>query len=174
VIKALQKSKRPSLFIKLDISKAFDSVSWVFLLETMQALGFRQRWTDWIATLLATSSSKILLNGSPGRRIKHATGLRHDDPLSPMLFILAIDPLHRLIELAASRNLLHPILPRAASLCCSFYADDTTIFANPDRLELHHITKILDLFGDYFGLKVNLNKTEIFSIRCDDTLVRRH
>jgi hypothetical protein len=61
VIKALHKAKRPSFFIKLDISKSFDSVSWVFLLEILQALGFGQRWRDWIATLLATSSSKILL-----------------------------------------------------------------------------------------------------------------
>jgi hypothetical protein len=30
VIKALHKAKRPSLFIKLDISKSFDSMSWVF------------------------------------------------------------------------------------------------------------------------------------------------
>jgi hypothetical protein len=76
VIKALHKAKRPSLFIKLDISKAFDSVSWVFFLEVMQALGFGQRWRDWIATLLATSSSKILLNSIPGRQLKHARGLR--------------------------------------------------------------------------------------------------
>jgi hypothetical protein len=53
VIRALHKAKRPYLFIKLDISKAFDPVSWDFLLETMQALGFGQRWRDWTATLLA-------------------------------------------------------------------------------------------------------------------------
>jgi hypothetical protein len=47
---------------------------------------------------------------------------------NPMLFILVIDPLHRLIELAASRGILHPILPRATS--CSLYADDAAIFAN--------------------------------------------
>jgi mannosylglycoprotein endo-beta-mannosidase len=80
VIKALHNAKRPTLFIKLEISKAFDTVSWVFLLETMQALGFGQRWRDWIATLLATSSSKILLNGIPGRWIKHARGLRQGRP----------------------------------------------------------------------------------------------
>jgi hypothetical protein len=171
VIKALHKAKRSALFIKLDISKAFDSVSWIFLLETLQALGFGQRWRDWIATLLATSSSKILLNGTPGRRIKHARGLRQGDPLSPMLFILVMDPLHRLIELAASRGLLHPILPRATTLQCSLCVDDAALFANPDRTELHHITEVLNLFGKCSGLRVNLNKTEIFPIRCDETLV---
>ena len=70
VIKALHKSKRPALFIKLDISKAFDSLSWVFLLEVMKALGFGQKWRDWITTLLATSSSRVLLNGTPGEKIQ--------------------------------------------------------------------------------------------------------
>jgi len=70
VIKALHKSGRPALFIKLDISKAFDSLSWVFLLEVMRALGFGQKWRDWITTLLATSSSKVLLNRIPGKKIQ--------------------------------------------------------------------------------------------------------
>lgn len=144
------------------------------MLETLQALGFGQRWRDWIATLLATASSRILLNGSPGRPINHARGLRQGDPLSPLLFILAMDPLHRLIELAASRNLLQPVLPRAASLLCSLYADDATLFANPNRTELYHITQVLNLFGNCSGLKINLNKTEIFPIRCEQISSPRH
>ena len=52
------------------ISKAFDSISWVvYLLETLQALGFGQKWRDWIAALLATSSSRVLLNAKPGKNV---------------------------------------------------------------------------------------------------------
>ena len=83
-----------------------------------------------------------------------------------MLFILAIDPLHKLIELAASRGLLHQVLPKSAKLHCSLYADDAAIFANPDRRELKNISQVLTIFGNCLGLKVNLNKTEIFPIRC--------
>lgn len=44
LIKELHRSRTPALFIKLDIAKAFDTVSWPFLLEVMTHLGFGQRW----------------------------------------------------------------------------------------------------------------------------------
>lgn len=45
-IKLLQQKKVPSIFLKLDISKAFDSVSWSFLLEVLTHLGFGIPWRN--------------------------------------------------------------------------------------------------------------------------------
>jgi hypothetical protein len=171
VTKALHKAKRPAFFIKLDISKAFDSLSWAFLLEVMATLGFGKRWRDSVATLLATSTSRVLLNGIPGRKFRHARGVRQGDPLSPMFFNLAIDPLHRIMELAANKNIIQPILLRSAKLRCSLYANDAAIFANPDQHELSRIHQLLQTFGNCSGLKVNLSKTEIFPIRCTEDLI---
>lgn len=83
LVRLLHRKNKPSLFIKVDISKAFDTVNWVYLLETLQNFGFGQRWRNWIANLLANSSSRILLNGNPGEHIFHARGLRQGDSLSP-------------------------------------------------------------------------------------------
>ena len=62
LIKDLHRRNIPGLFLKLDISKAFDSVNWVFLLEVLQRLGFIQRWHDWIYLSLSTLSSRGLAN----------------------------------------------------------------------------------------------------------------
>ena len=67
------------------------------------------RWRDWIAALLTTFSSQLLLNGIPGESIPHGRGLRQGDPLSPLLFILAFDPLQRLLQLATEAGLLSAI-----------------------------------------------------------------
>jgi retron-type reverse transcriptase len=83
VIRDLHKRKIPAVFIKIDISKAFDTVNWPYLLHIMEHLSFGQRWRNWISSLWATSSSTFLLNGEAGRKILHYRGVRQGGPSLP-------------------------------------------------------------------------------------------
>ena len=114
-----------------------------------------------------------MINGQPTQGIKHASGLRQGDPLSPLLFILAIDPLQRIIETAAQRGILKPVLPKAVILRCSLYADDAAIFVDLSDTEIDHLYKILNFFGECSRLKINISKTEIYPIRLNDTVVNQ-
>ena len=82
-IKVLHRRKIASLFLKLDISKAFDSVAWSFLLDILAHLGFGASWCSLISDLLKSASTQVILNGEPGEFIYHQRGLRQGDPLSP-------------------------------------------------------------------------------------------
>jgi hypothetical protein len=96
----------------------------------MEQRGFGQRWRDIMALIWSSTSSRILLNGEAGRPIKHGRGLRQGDPLSVLLFILAIDPFQKLIDMTTEAGLLHPIGVDPVRLRMSLYANDTALLSD--------------------------------------------
>lgn len=85
-----------------------------------------------------------------------------------MLFIIAIDPLQKLLNQATNENILKPIMARSVKASISMYANDAAIFINPVQEELQALKEILDYFGQVTGLKVNVEKTEMYQIKCDN------
>jgi hypothetical protein len=128
----LHARRRPTVPIKVDIAKAFDTVSWVFLLDILHHMGFGHRWT----MILSSASTKILLNSVPGHRICHGRGLRQGDPLSPMLFVLAMEALNGLIVNVDTSGLLQDLNQRAIRSRVSIYADDVVLFLSPCQMTL--------------------------------------
>ncbi|WVZ54039.1 LOW QUALITY PROTEIN: hypothetical protein U9M48_004907 [Paspalum notatum var. saurae] len=169
--KKLHLSKEPHLLLKLDISKAFDTVSWSFLIEILQHLGFGLRWCNLIFLLLSSSTTQILINGQPGPQISHLRGLRQGDPLSLMLFILVMDVLNSLVSKASSEGLLLPLIGQHSTHRISLYADGVALFIRPIEGDLRLIQDLLDCF--VAGLKTNVLKSSATPIQCSDEDIAR-
>jgi hypothetical protein len=165
-VKFLHSQKQPRILLKLDITKAFDSVSWAFLLEVLRKLGFGPRWCDLVSGLLAASSTQVLHNGIPGESIRHRRGLRQGDPLSPMLFILVMDVLNSLFTRAAEAGLLQPLSTRPIQHRISLYADDVALSLRPTVADINLSLQLLQLFEDASGLKTNVQKSNVLPIQC--------
>jgi hypothetical protein len=105
----LHKSRTPAVLFKLDIRKAFDSINWDHIVELLKRHGFPPKFRDLITSLLCTSSSRVLLNGIANVPINHGRRVRQREPLSPLLFVLAIDPLPKILEVATQYAFLHKI-----------------------------------------------------------------
>jgi mannosylglycoprotein endo-beta-mannosidase len=151
---------------KLDITKAFDTVDWAFLLEVLVKLGFGPRWIAMVCGLLGTASTRVLVNGVAGCLISNRRGLRQGDPLSPLLFDTVMDVLHLLFERAAADGLLAHLARRGLRHRTSMYADDVVTFLKPDRLDLLTCAAIVEDFGEASGLRTNLAKCSVHPIRC--------
>lgn len=171
--KYIHTRRQLKVLLELDIMKAFDSVSWVFLLEVLAHLGFGSRWRNLTASLLSTSSMRVLLNGRSGEYMNHRRGLRQSDPLSTMFFILVMDVLSSLIDKAESSGLLKLLAMRNIGHRMSLYADDVVMFASPGTHDVAVIKAALHKFGQVTGLHTNMVKSSILPIGCDDSEVQQ-
>lgn len=90
-----------------------------------------------------------------------------------MLFLLAMDVLHRLLKYAAEGGLLQPTGHRAITHQCSLYADDAMLFIAPTQQDLLTTRTILDIFGGATGLRTNMAKCTVVPICCSDEEIAR-
>lgn len=73
---------------KLDIERAFDNVNWHCLDSILESSGFGGKWRQWIGWWLSAAQSSVLVNGSATPQFNHQKGLRKEDSLSSIVFIL--------------------------------------------------------------------------------------
>ena len=167
-VRFLHSQKQPRILLKLDITKAFDLVSWSLLLEVLGKLGFGSRWRDILCGLLVSSSTQVLRNGTPGDFIQHRGGLRQGDPLSSMLFILVMDVLNWMVTRASKAGLLQHLSRRPIQHRISLYADDVALFLRPAAEDISLTLSMLQLFGDVSELRTNVHKSSVMPIQCSD------
>lgn len=152
------------MFIKLDFTKAFDSINWTFLIEVLQSRGFPPTWISWIESILNTLHSRVVINGGQSEFFRHQRGLRQGDPLSPMLFNLAVDILQAMLSKAAT-TLQTSILTRIRHPFVAMqYADDTALIAAADPDTLITLKIVLRLFSKASGLRINYAKSSFVTI----------
>ena len=86
--------------LKLNMSKAYDGVEWIFLEQIILRMGFREAWVALTMECITTVSYSILVNGEPKGLIKPSRGLRQGDPLSPYLFLFCAEGLNAILRRA--------------------------------------------------------------------------
>ncbi|XP_050290252.1 uncharacterized protein LOC126728482 [Quercus robur] len=150
--------------IKLDMSKAYDRVEWVYLEAKMRRMGFDEKWIRLMMICMTTVSYSILINGEPTSVIVPTRGIRQSDPLSPFLFLLCTEGLNGLITQASNRGHIkgYALSRNSQRLTHLLFTDDSLLFCRATEQECNNILKILDVYGSCSGQQINRNKTTIF------------
>lgn len=130
-----KRGKPANVVIQLDMDKAYDRVSWLFLTKVLRKLGFSEVFIELIWRLSSNNQYSIMLNGETHGFFHSTRGFKQGNPLSPALFIISAEVLSRALNNLLDRdNIQNFRLPKwSAKLNHLAYADDTIIFASVER-----------------------------------------
>ena len=84
--------------VTVDFEKAFDSVSHEFLFKVLKLCGFGKSFCSWVKILYTDISSCVMNGGNSTGYFNIKRGVRQGDPLSPYLFLLAIETLAQVVR----------------------------------------------------------------------------
>ncbi|RVW21770.1 LINE-1 retrotransposable element ORF2 protein [Vitis vinifera] len=175
IVDERRRSGEEGVVFKIDFEKAYDHVRWDFLDQVLEKKGFSPKWRKWMNGCLSSVSYAVLVNGSAKGWVKASRGLRQGDPLSPFLFTLVADVLSRMLVRAEERNMLEGFRVGRNRTRVSHlqFADDTIFFSNTREEDLQTLKSLLLAFGHISGLKVNLDKSNIYGINLDHAHISR-
>ena len=81
------------ILLAIDFEKAFNSLNHSFLFKVLEKLNFGEYFVQWIKTFCTNIYSCVLNNGFTTDLFPVRLGVRQGDPLSPLLFIMALEML---------------------------------------------------------------------------------
>jgi hypothetical protein len=141
--------------------KAYDSVNWEFMIHRLHYFGFPVRFLSWIKVCITSPRFSMCLNGTLVGYGKK--GQRQGDPLSPYLFVLAMEIFSRIMADhtgGSSGFKFHPkcVRMKLTHLC---FADDLIFFEA--RFSSINVIKTAQLeFEDLSSLKANPSKSSFY------------
>ncbi|KAL9666970.1 hypothetical protein QQ045_001314 [Rhodiola kirilowii] len=148
---------------KINLRKAYDTVDWQFLHEMIVHLKFPQKFISWIDMCVQTTSFYIQINGELVDFFEGKRGLRQGNPISPLLFTIAMEYLSRLLKgLNKSHGYYHHPKSHRVDLKHLIFADDLFLFSSRRCSSIAAMKEALDTFLQCSGLAINTDKSQSF------------
>lgn len=161
--------KRPfnndqQFILKADLAKAFDWINWDYLFYLLPLYGFPMVFCQWVKACVTSTKFTILLNGSGDGFFKPTRGLRQGCALSPYLFIIAMDPLSRMLSASLNSGLIRGLrmARQSAPITCSLFADDLLLIGKLTQQEVALLLQTLNSFSIVSGLSINQAKSKVW------------
>ena len=149
------------LMTTLDFKKAFDPISWQFLTEALRSFNFGESFIRWVKVLYSDVSSCVMNNGFPSGLFEIKRGVRQGNPLSPYLFIIALEIVN--VAIRKNKEIEGITLEEKRNQAQCFRIRDLTTFVKNTK-SFRLLVTLLDNFVNISGLKINEEKTETYSL----------
>lgn len=155
------------LGLLLDQEKAYDRVHPDYLRAVLLRFGFPASIIHIICALFFSTSIHINVNGHISTPIQQLRGLRQGDPLSPILFNLALEPFLRSIIGDANFQGFQPWQSATSSplppIKLLAYADDVMVFLK-DPMDFERLLSHVACYQRASNARFNRQKTQAISL----------
>ena len=151
-------SERGGIFLFLDMEKAFDRVSYDYLLRGLDSLGFGPEFVGMVSTMYnkeAPPQRRIYMNGYYSDWFSICSGVAQGCPLSPLLFLVVAQGL----KLTLAQEGVRGITINGREYTLSQFADDTTVILR-DKGQLRPMTRAINRWCRATCMRENLKKRE--------------
>lgn len=167
---ALNKANKDSLKTSwIDVKKAYDSVGHKYLIECIERLSLPR----WISEFIKSTTEKwelsIRFNNEEILKKKVERGILQGDSLSPLLFVLCMDPLSR--KLNGSYPKAEIKMDECVYTCNHLlFIDDLKIFAKEENTLCGMLSETEKFFST-IGLEINKSKSASNTSACEEKTV---
>lgn len=147
----------PGIILLIDFEKAFDSIAWSFLFESLKLFNFGETFMRYIKLLYSSPLCCVTNNGYNSEYFELTRGIRQGCPISALLFLLCAEVLA--CNIRGNRE-IEGITLRQNEIKITQFADDTCLYLK-DIPSLEKVLIIFESFYRYAGLRLNKEKSEI-------------
>uniref|UniRef100_A0AAR2INH7 Reverse transcriptase domain-containing protein n=1 Tax=Pygocentrus nattereri TaxID=42514 RepID=A0AAR2INH7_PYGNA len=158
---------KDTALLSLDARQAFDRIEWSYLFNVLPRYGFGNNFLKWVKLLYTNPKASVLTNNTVSKPFTLERSTRQGCPLSPMLFILAIEPLAMTIRM---RTDLFGIQIGDHEHRLALYADDLIVFLTRLSISIPNLMRQMEIFGRFSGYSINDSKSSMLFLNKDERL----
>lgn len=161
-IKDKSSANKPYNIMALDVRKAFDTVHHVSILQALQDHKVDPRFIQYIKDDLRAASTSIKIGRNHSNAISINRGVKQGDPLSPLLFNIALDGVIQKLEQSGLGGTFGSGEDKIQITSMAF-ADDLVVLAD-NEAHLQPLYDIIENSLNALGMSLNIKKCKCLSV----------
>uniref|UniRef100_A0A803TMB0 Reverse transcriptase domain-containing protein n=1 Tax=Anolis carolinensis TaxID=28377 RepID=A0A803TMB0_ANOCA len=146
--------------LAVDAEKAFDNLNWMFFKLLLKEVDIGYQFLNAIEAIYNKQEASLLINGQQTEPFKIEKGTRQGCPLSPLIFIFALNTL--MIKIRKDHDLKGTKI-RGQEYKIRAFADDIICIIEEPKYQINNWINKIEEFGKLAGLKINKLKSKILT-----------